>query len=771
MIWRFGKAAWRLLPGGIATVVFAGLLGSGALEPLERLSYNTLFRLRGELPWDDRIVLVTIDDASIQALGRFPWSRQRYIQLLDKLSKAGPSVVAIDLIWSEPSPDDAELAQVMSQYGQVVLAQAQDSNGLPLPPVPALQAAAIATGHIFRQTDGDGITRKLHLQLRNDPSLALAAVKAHSLVQETIPLPTTSPFWINWVSQAQQIQQYSFAEVIQGNVSAQVFRNRIVIVGVTAVALDPLITPFDAAPRASGVHLHATVVNNLLQQQQLHPLVQNWSVLLLTLLLAGPGFSLLLTHWREEFQVLIWVGACLSWGIVSLLMFNAHYWLPVALPFGLFTSTTVGVVLAERLRLNAVLQQQVQELWQRYEHDLVIRTPKALNPFKLRRKPDSVQSIAQLATLAEQFGRSQSAQAAIARSLSIGLLAADWDGLVWFCNPVASEWLQVQVGDRLDLRLVPDWLSSSEWQSGLQMLKQHASIAPRELHQNDRWFEMKLEPLTYQPASADAIELNQFDGLLLLLEDITARKQIEEALERQVEELQRLSQLKDDFLSTVSHELRTPMTNIRMIIELLKMPDSDEELDYYVEILDNECTRETNLINDLLDLQRLEAGAQHYYPVKIDLSAWLPPIVQPFYERAESQRQILQVQMASQLPCLVSDQISLERILVELVNNACKYTPPEGEITIAAQWTPPHFELMVKNSGAEIPETELPRIFEKFYRVPQADRWKRGGTGLGLALVKKLVECLGGRILVKSSAGLTIFTVQLPLVYSDSGSV
>ncbi|HEY9896229.1 MAG TPA: sensor histidine kinase, partial [Candidatus Sericytochromatia bacterium] len=135
---------------------------------------------------------------------------------------------------------------------------------------------------------------------------------------------------------------------------------------------------------------------------------------------------------------------------------------------------------------------------------------------------------------------------------------------------------------------------------------------------------------------------------------------------------------------------------------------------------------------------------------------------QSFSQRAETQQQSLQMDLPPQLPALISDQPSLERIVVELVNNACKYTPPDGEIKVSVNLTAQYFELSVANSGAEIPAAELPRIFEKFYRVPQADPWKRGGTGLGLALVSKLVDCLGGKISVSSGSGHTTFTVQLP---------
>jgi signal transduction histidine kinase len=431
----------------------------------------------------------------------------------------------------------------------------------------------------------------------------------------------------------------------------------------------------------------------------------------------------------------------------------------------MMTATVVAVLLNDRLQMNALLQQQVQSLWQRYQPDLVNHpSPLAASVESSTALWNAASSVTQLATLAEQFGRSQSTQAAIARSLSIGLLAADLENKIWFCNPHACEWLSVQPGDDLTVCLVPNWLTAEEWQADRSQLIQQQRVAPRELRRDNRWFEIKLEPLTYQAGlTSEHSGSDRIDGLLLLLEDITVRKQVEATLEHQVQEHQRLSQLKDDFLSTVSHELRAPMANIKMAIAMLKIAKSDLERERYLKILQSECAREMDLINDLLDLQRLEAGARIYSPETIDLQDWIPVLVEPFYQRAEAQQQTLQVHIPAQLPSVVSDQPSLERIMVELVNNACKYTPPTGEIKVTAGWSSTYVELVVQNSGAEIPPADLPRIFEKFYRVPRTDRWKRGGTGLGLALVKKLVEYLGGKIEVKSSAGQTTFIVQLPL--------
>jgi signal transduction histidine kinase/CHASE2 domain-containing sensor protein len=764
MIWNIANFGWRFAPGGLAALFFAFLLKLGALQSPEQAVYNAMFRLRGERDWDERLAVITIDDASLKRLGRFPLPRKHYAQLLDRLSPSNAAVVVFNLLWSESSPDDSQLAAAIARNGRVVLAEAWDSLGFPLQPVPPLRDVAITTGHIFNQQDTDGIPRRVELQMKEQPALGLATLQAYSLMWEKVPLPSPNqPLWVNWVASGKRIRQYSFADVLDGKINPQVFRHKIVLVGVTATGLDSLITPFDRSPPASNIYLHATAIQNLLKQNVLVWIPPH--ELLLILLFSSLGLSVGLSYLSEGRQLLVWAALCVGWVWLSYFLWHRNYWLPVALPLGLLTTTAMAVGVSGRLRTNAILEGQVRQLWQSYRQDLVphpLDDACARLPFQVCNSASN-QSAFRLASLAEQFGRSQSTQAAIARSLSCGLLATDLKGAVWFCNPVAENWLGLKIGDVLTTKLVPTWLDATQWKENLEMLQQLNRVEPREVQRGDRWFEMKWEPLVYQFGQPNQDTTQpQVKGLLLVLEDVTARKQGEVALEQQIAELQRIAQLKDDFLSTVSHELRSPMTNIKMAIQMLKIAPNQESSTRYLKILQAECDRETDLINDLLDLQRLEAGAQSLDLEEINLNEWLPPIIEPFYKRAESHKQSLQLHLPPSFPIFLSDKPCLQRIVVELVNNACKYTPPEGSIRVRAVWQPAYVELTVENSGVEIPVAELPRIFEKFYRVAQSDRWKRGGTGLGLALVKKLVEELKGTIWAHSSAGQTAFIVRLP---------
>lgn len=285
-----------------------------------------------------------------------------------------------------------------------------------------------------------------------------------------------------------------------------------------------------------------------------------------------------------------------------------------------------------------------------------------------------------------------------------------------------------------------------------------------------------------------------------------------QAAQAQVTELERLNRLKDDFLSTVSHELRTPMASIKMAIEMLDLmlfkpertdPAADpaagltidsstfQKVKRYFQFLQEGCQQEINLINNLLDLTRLDAEADPLDLARTDLPHLIARVAQPFIECARRQHQQLILDLPLTLPALITQPAYLERILTELLNNACKYTPAGETIAISARTNRPtsdepgglgHFnssqnrrhgdddsapskllQLEIINTGVEIPIEEHDRIFDKFYRIPNHDPWRHGGTGLGLALVKKLVHRLGGTIQVQPGDRRTSFRLSLPL--------
>ncbi|MBD1926777.1 EAL domain-containing protein [Trichocoleus sp. FACHB-90] len=365
---------WRSLGGAIATLSVAGGSVLGIWQPLEQIAYRGLFHLRGSINWDERVALIVIDDASLRELGRFPWPRKQYTKLLNKLSSAEASVVVMDVLMPESSPDDGELAAAMLRQGRVVLAQGWDATGAAVLPTPVLRESAIASGHVLNSPDTDGITRKVKPQAQGVPILGITALRVYSLTKELVKLPNMNqPLWVNWPGSMSQMPQYSFASVLQGKVSASVFKGKIVLVGATALALDPINTPFDGHPPASGVHLHATVVNNILQQNYLQ--IVDERSLLISLLLGGIVLNCSLSVWNAKQQVIAVASLCSGWVMLSLLVLHTGYLIPIATPLVLFGLTAISLSVQERLKMKAQLQRIEGQQQQRQLYDSLTSLP------------------------------------------------------------------------------------------------------------------------------------------------------------------------------------------------------------------------------------------------------------------------------------------------------------------------------------------------------------------------------------------------------------
>lgn len=257
-----------------------------------------------------------------------------------------------------------------------------------------------------------------------------------------------------------------------------------------------------------------------------------------------------------------------------------------------------------------------------------------------------------------------------------------------------------------------------------------------------------------------------------LLQAIAARLEKQTAVIQLKENLEQLAQIKliqEQFLETASDELREPLTNIKLAIQMMREAPNREKQQRYIELLQTECLREINLLNDLLDLQKLAANSRPLRLEPVKLQNWLPPIAKSYESQARSRQQSIQVTVPPYIPKLMLDSLDLQRIVGELLNNACRYTAPQGKIVLEVYRTPlsvsstttPLTTIAVSNE-AEIPQDSLPKLFDQFYRVPNSDRWRQGGSGLGLALIKKLIERLEGTIQVNSENGWTHFYVHLP---------
>lgn len=235
----------------------------------------------------------------------------------------------------------------------------------------------------------------------------------------------------------------------------------------------------------------------------------------------------------------------------------------------------------------------------------------------------------------------------------------------------------------------------------------------------------------------------------------------------QVDKLEKLVALKDEFLTSMTHELRTPLSSISLAIQTLEKVLEPKEwaakeeqiISRTLQILQDACQKEIRLINNLLTLSYVDSG-EPLTSTLIDVKVWLPQMVEFFRSRMGDRQQTIVLEMTEPLPSLHTDRAYLERILHELLNNAYQYTPANQTITLSAFTTHNYLNISICNSGSEIAPEALAQIFEKFYRIPHSDLWEYSGAGLGLTVVQKLADRIGANIQVTSYDQETTFTIR-----------
>jgi phosphoserine phosphatase RsbU/P len=230
------------------------------------------------------------------------------------------------------------------------------------------------------------------------------------------------------------------------------------------------------------------------------------------------------------------------------------------------------------------------------------------------------------------------------------------------------------------------------------------------------------------------------------------------------EHLQDLDRLKDEFVSRISHELRTPLANIQLYLGLLRTGKPDKR-DDYLQTLRRETARLNQLIEDLLEISRLDLGQASINLVPVDVNH-LAARLQPDWQAAADARGLtFDLQGAPDLPPALADAAPLTRALSNVVSNGLNYTPCGGRVTcrtVLAEAGDAWIKIVVQDSGPGIAPEEVSHVFDRFYRGRAARNYKVPGTGLGLAISKEIMEKLGGRITVDSQLGQgTTFTIWL----------
>ncbi|HUC98110.1 MAG TPA: ATP-binding protein [Candidatus Polarisedimenticolaceae bacterium] len=268
-----------------------------------------------------------------------------------------------------------------------------------------------------------------------------------------------------------------------------------------------------------------------------------------------------------------------------------------------------------------------------------------------------------------------------------------------------------------------------------------------ELHEG-RWFRVNAVSLRNNQSSTY--------GSILVFHDITEVKQLE--------------RMRSDFVANVSHELRTPLTAIRGYAETLRQtpPDDPADARYFLSTIEKHAERLSRLTEDLLTLSDLESGKIEIDFNPLDIKRVVQSVSEVFSDAANKKQVTLEQVIEQGLPAVIGDVDRLQQLLINLVDNAVKYTPVNGTVTVKAQRITINssidaVELSVTDTGSGIPEQAIPRLTERFYRVDRARSRDLGGTGLGLAIVKHIAQAHGAQLKIESALHKgTVVSVLLP---------
>jgi two-component system phosphate regulon sensor histidine kinase PhoR len=776
-------------------------------------------RARGPLPEPDDVAIVAIDELSI---ARFGPSRQVIARAIDAVAGARPKVIAVDVLFSDATTqeDDHALARSISRAGNVVVAAqltGSPVHGGPsswLLPLPEIEHAAAAVGHVDVETELDGVVRQISVRAADDAGQAFRAMaveairigdgtpeqgvtitpRALLLGWRTIPLDTSaSPvpiaraqgpanpalvmrggrMTIDAIGPAGSFgaKTYSLADVAEGGMAPEKFHGKYVLIGATTASVgdaiaSPFVHPADAragqhGPPMPGVEVLANTVSTILRAR-FYSDPSNWTAFFWVALIAAITVGLLEAaqggyELLRQLAVLAGVG-----GAILLASYFAFIWLLMLPPLapGLVSFASAGVLglLLRSLDASARLDANIEEL--AYSGDLLAPAgPGIAGPYHHWVKGGPV-TLARgwlpkgLEWKARTLSELNARLLERAKFVDLALRSVE-DGLV-----IAAPDGRITFANRSAGAILG---STARGLVGQNLQRRLAGTLDDDTLARlvsdgvriDREIVVRgARPRHYTlrmaPVSAGDADGGPVLGIVASLSDVT----------RQYE----LQQTKNDVISLVSHEMRTPLTAIQGMTELLADYDVGPERRREMNLaINDEVKRLARMISEYLDITRLESGVTVLRPSPLHLDTLIERILL-MLDPVAGQRGICLVRnFADGLPALVGDADLLSRAVENLVSNAIKYSPGGTDVTVSASNDDSSVSLQVADQGYGIPEAGLARIFEKFYRVPRVQDAEVPGTGLGLSLVREIAELHGGSVTVSSevNAGST-FTLRLP---------
>ncbi|MGP5565711.1 CHASE2 domain-containing protein [Vreelandella alkaliphila] len=730
-----------------------------SLSPLlsDNFFYDTWLSRQSEPPSDD-ILVVAIDETSLQALGRWPWSRDVHTQLINKLNAAGVKSIVLDILLVEPSrlpEEDRQLANAMHRHGRTYLPMALLSESLLdgrtrdvlIPPSPLLSAAK-SVGHINVMLDADGVARSVELLIeRGDdvwPQLMTLLVDPEKKGGREISS--------NWPTEAIRIPfrgptgsypTVSYHDVLMGYVPASLLRGRTVLVGMTALGLgDRYNVSLLSSGLMPGVEVHAHLLDALRNETYIRE-VDSW---LGAFLASLPIVILILLAWWLRFRYLLLVVLSLGAGVLfaSLVALNFRWWWP---PFASLIALGIAII-------AIVWQSQAALLsWFKRELELLYKEPSIL-PF---RQPDDIRGEG-----GKLYQQSQALEFALGRivegrrfildamhSLPLPIFILNKKGEVLLANKKALAICCKEGEHAIDhIDALPSFLTFEEEQ-GFSTIWPPEPTGMSDVNgiqigglctdRDEHTYRLEMGELSTTTNSVAG-------GWLVWLVDLTS--EIEAEAQR------------SSMLSFLSHDMKAPQARALAFLEAQKDPASAATQANFYSHLEQCLTIGLGMINDFINLTRVKS-----FDLKREFVLF-EDVVMEVLDQVYPLAKVKDIKLLSALQDedgapVLGDKGYLARSVFNLIENAVKYTLSGGEVNVLVCRQDKWVVLQVSDNGVGIEPEEINDIFDDFTRSGKDDVAE--GHGLGLALVKTVVAKHGGEIYCESELGRgSQFTMKLP---------
>jgi len=332
----------------------------------------------------------------------------------------------------------------------------------------------------------------------------------------------------------------------------------------------------------------------------------------------------------------------------------------------------------------------------------------------------------------DEMSREKNKIEAILTNMTDGIIAVNAEGVVIHANPAAYKIFNIQEED----------LYNRNFDDAAEKLDLGITFNDI-LNDSDKNYNiLSINNLIIKISVVQIMnEQNEAEGAMLVLQDVT--------------EQEKLDRMRKEFVANVSHELRTPLTTIRSYTETLLEGalDNKEYTLNFLKVINSESERMTRLVKDLLQLSKLDYDKMEWNMKRLSILNVLRDCVVKMEMTAKQKNQSLTFEAIGELCEIIGDKDRIEQVIINIISNAIKYTPENGSIKVTAKRLKDSVEIRIADSGIGIPKEDLPRLFERFYRVDKARSRAMGGTGLGLSIARNIVEAHKGTIRIESEYG------------------